>query len=308
MKDQRRDVLRMTTQKRVALYNDKIFKAVFKENLNVLAKMIADITGITYELLKDNITLIDNEIPVSKKYEKAKRCDFIVQIKDNLVINLEINANSYESLKRRNLVYAFNLYSKSTKEGDEYNPNFTTIQINLNAFSENENYLNIYAIANIDTYELYTDKFKIYSLDIAKCLQKFYNKRENVNNVIRWGALIGAADIKEVDTILGGIVDMEEKEKVKSTIEGLSEEIYKTSDKENQEWAAWLDKAIEYEKEQRAIKLAEEKGMEKGMQQGIMKGQNEIIKNMIKNEIDLETIAKITDKTTDEIKMIIENN
>lgn len=286
---------------RIALYKDKIFKAVFKENLNVLAKMISDITGIAYELLKDNIVLIDNEIPISKKYEKAKKCDFIVRISDNMIINLEINSHNYESLKRKNLSYTFSLYAKSTKGGEKYNPDFTTIQINLNAFSENENYLNIYGIANVDTHELYTDKFKIYSLDIAKCLKMFYNEDGFVNNVVRWGALIGSSDITEIDNILGDMIAMEEKDKVKSTIEGFSEEIWKTSDKENAEWAEWLDKSIQYEKEQRAIKLAREEGI----QEGIEKDQNEIIIRMASNDFDLATISKITNKTIDEIKSII---
>ena len=42
--------------------------------------MISDITGINYELMKDNLTLEVNELPISKKNEKAKRCDFIVKI------------------------------------------------------------------------------------------------------------------------------------------------------------------------------------------------------------------------------------
>ena len=67
---------------------DIVFKSVFTNQENLLAKMISDITGIDYELLKDNIILETNELPISKNNEKAKRCDFIIRMKNNNIINL----------------------------------------------------------------------------------------------------------------------------------------------------------------------------------------------------------------------------
>ena len=49
--------------------------------------MISDITGIDYELLEDNLTLEANELPVSRKNEKAKRCDFVARLDENLILN-----------------------------------------------------------------------------------------------------------------------------------------------------------------------------------------------------------------------------
>ena len=59
---------------------DLIFKSVFSENENILGKMISDITGIDYKLLKDNIILDTYELPISRQYENAKKCDFIIKI------------------------------------------------------------------------------------------------------------------------------------------------------------------------------------------------------------------------------------
>ena len=91
---------------------DVIFKSIFIEYPNILGKMISDITGIEYSLLKDNIELITNEIPIKRKNEKFKKCDFIVKVDKNNIINLEINTNSYKSGKIKNLSYSFDIFSR----------------------------------------------------------------------------------------------------------------------------------------------------------------------------------------------------
>ena len=59
------------------------------DNLNILARMISDITSIDYNILHDNITMYTNEIPISKTNSKAKRCDFIIKFNGNSVINID---------------------------------------------------------------------------------------------------------------------------------------------------------------------------------------------------------------------------
>ena len=46
---------------------DYNFKSIFIENPNALAHLISSITDINYYLLKDNITIKVNEIPISEK-------------------------------------------------------------------------------------------------------------------------------------------------------------------------------------------------------------------------------------------------
>ena len=84
---------------------DTIFKSVFMNNENILAKMIYDITGFSYLLLEDNLALESNEVSIDKFGEKFKRCDFIVRVGPNNIINLELNPNSYPGLVIKNLSY-----------------------------------------------------------------------------------------------------------------------------------------------------------------------------------------------------------
>ena len=59
------------------LCRDKIFKSMFLIYPDILSLFIYDITGIKL----DNINLVMNELPITRKNEKFKMCDFI--IKDN---------------------------------------------------------------------------------------------------------------------------------------------------------------------------------------------------------------------------------
>ena len=78
--------------------------------------MISSITGIDYKILEDNITIYINEIPIDNKNEKFKKCDFILKIDKDNIINLKINTQSYTGMIIKNLSYVFGLYSRNTKK------------------------------------------------------------------------------------------------------------------------------------------------------------------------------------------------
>ena len=82
-------IISSVDEKKGLLSYDRLFKSVFINQENILGKMISDITGIDYELLKDNLILDVQEMPISRKNEKFKKCDFILRVEDNNIINLE---------------------------------------------------------------------------------------------------------------------------------------------------------------------------------------------------------------------------
>ena len=98
------------------LCNDIIFKSLFIDMEELLKRFIYDITG--YKL--HNITLEVNEIPITRKNEKFKRCDLIIK-SENIIFNIELNSMYYKSLIVKNLSYICGLLSKNTSKGDNYN-------------------------------------------------------------------------------------------------------------------------------------------------------------------------------------------
>ena len=197
---------------------DKVFKSLFINNENVLAKMISDIIGMPYDSLKDNIVLEINEIPITRKDEKFKECDFIVRMGKNVIINLELNANNYRGLKVKNLSYTFSLFATSGKVGKKYNSDLVLIQINLNNFSEEEEELNIYEFTNIKSGKVYFDNLKIFSLDIVKCSEIWYScaNKGQLSNYIKWGALLCCDKIDDIRIIMRGVLKKEEIEELES--------------------------------------------------------------------------------------------
>ena len=117
---------------------DVVFKSLFLGNENILAKMISDITGFDYLILENNITLECTELPIEVKGEKFKKCDFIVKFGKDMILNLELNTQSYGGILVKGLSYAFNLFSRHTLRGDAYNENLRVTQINMNYFGNEE--------------------------------------------------------------------------------------------------------------------------------------------------------------------------
>lgn len=155
---------------------DVIFKSVFLNNENILAKMISDITNIDYKILENNITLEANELLISKKNEKAKRCDFVVRLDKDYILNLELNRQSHTGLIIRNLSYVFNLFSTHTKIGDEYNENLVVMQININCFdNQNNKALSRYHIKEDYYNNIYSNNLLLYDLNVVNCSKLYYN-------------------------------------------------------------------------------------------------------------------------------------
>ena len=284
------------------LINARFFKALFINNTNALAKLISDITKIPYSKLKDNIILTINEIPITKKIEKFKKCDFIVKIDNEALINIELNTSKYKGLKTKNLSYSFNLYSTHTKVGNQYNEDLLIIQINLNTFSnKNSNYIDIFELRNKKGSK-YIDNFKIYTLDIVKCHKLYYDKPETSNNIIKWGAFFySKIDKKNIINIISNILNKEDLEEMSSRLESMNMDANGImSKKEAREWGEWIKNSI--------IKEGFEQGVEQGIEQGIENNTKMIIQEMIKNNISKDTISKITHKNIEEINKIIQND
>ena len=62
-----------------------------------------------------------------------------------------------------------------------------------------------------------------------------------------------------------------------------------------------LDEMVAYNREQQALKDGIKQGIEQGIEQGIKQNIEQTIKEMLKNNLDLKLIAKVTNKSVDEI-------
>ena len=190
------------------LVNDVIFKSLFIDNIDILNKIVKDITG--YNL--DNPSLVCNELPIKRKNEKFKRCDFILS-DNNTIINIELNNNYYKSLLIKNTCYIFNLFSTNTTNGELYNDDLEVIQLNINNFSRFNKPILDYRLKDTTYDNLYINNIKILDLDIVKCKKLYYSDGVK-RNYLKWGAFFSATTLKEIDYILDDILSKKEKYRI----------------------------------------------------------------------------------------------
>ena len=270
--------------------------------------MISDITGIEYEILKDNIVLDTNELPISTMNEKAKRCDFILRISDNNVINLELNAHSYSGRKLKNLAYIFGIFNNTIKRGNKHDDNLVITQTNIDCFKNKTSEsppLSKIKLADIETGEVYIENLVIYTLNVVKCHELYYNDDiEKQKKYIKWGALIYSSTKKEIESIAKELMNSQERKKIMSDLSKLTHEDLFYTEEEALEWAEWERNSIADE----ARKEGLEEGIEQGIEQGIENNTKDTIISMIKNKATLEFISKVTGKSIKEIENIIKEN
>lgn len=275
---------------------DIVFKSVFIGEENILAKMVSDITGIDYRVLENNIILEVNELPINTRKEKAKRCDFILRIDKNNILNLELNGNYYPGMVVKNLSYLCKLFSSETKRGEEYNENLLATQINLNCYEDNaDKSLARYLLQEVDNHYIYSKNISIFAVNVVKCNELYYTlskEKKNIPNYIRWGALLYNRDFNNIPEIAEGIMTDKERERIMDKIDKLTKDNLFMSELEAREWAEWEEKS--------KLTYATSKGKEEATK--------EIILSMIENKIPIEMISKITNKTIEDIEGITKEN
>lgn len=284
---------------------DVVFKSVFIGNENILAKMISDITGISYLILEDNITLECNELPIETKNEKFKRCDFVVKYDKDNIINLELNRQSYTGLIVKNLSYAFNIFSRSSIKGESYNENFKVTQININCFGNELKPLSKYHIREEETKEIYSNNIIFYVLNVVKCNELYYNKKEKeIPKYVKWGAFLTCNNIEEIPSITKEILTERQRKIIMDKLNNLTNDFEFMSDLERLKWEEWERKSIEKDLINSCTQKGLEQGLQQGLQQGIEQKNIEVIKSMLENKLDYETIEKITKTDIEKIKEI----
>ena len=139
-------------------------------------------------------------------------------------------------------------------------------------------------------------------MNVVKCNDLYYNcgNKEDIPDYARWGALFYTKDFSEIPSIAKNILTKEEVERIMDKIKKLQEDSLFMSELEALEWQEWEDRSILTEVKNQAYTV--------GMEQGLEQKTKEIILSMKKNNIPMEAISKVTNKTINEIKEIINKN
>ena len=284
---------------------DVIFKSVFSDLESILKYFIYDITGLKF----NKIILGMNELPINKKNEKYKKCDFIIHTDKNVIINIELNDTYYQSMLIKNTSYVFSLFSRYTSKGDEYLENLKVIQININNFSRFNKPIIDYRIMNNSYGYIYLNNISIYDLDIIRSKKLYDNKLTRIRRYIRWGRLFACTSIEEMEPILDELLTKKEVYLFMEKVKKITRYYHVMDEAEALREDDKIRRSLRREGERIGFSNGERIGFSNGEKVGFSNGFTDgimsMIKNMYQNHMDIETIAKVSNKSIEEIDKII---
>ena len=257
---------------------DAMFKSIFckEENWNILEKLIEEVINEKVKIINLSVP----ELPKDRITMKGKTLDVLVKTAKGEV-NIEINSETTDYLRRRNASYIFKRYSNSTKVSEAYQKMPDFIQINLSS-KINLDYPRIatYTLYDKENKITFINNLKIYEINLAKYKDFCYNKG--------------------IENSIIAMIDMtyEELLKVKGDklMEKLKDEAIELNNDDD------FVKLMSDEEEERLLKNSYiQEGFEQGIEQGIEQQTIELTKNMLKENIDINQISKITGLSINEI-------
>ncbi len=187
---------------------DRIFKAIMLKNLDILEAIISQAWGEEVKILK----LLNSELTVRNTEEKVKTVDVLIETKNKLKINLELNTSNSPATRVRNMHFLTSFYSQQTKRGDKYDTETTFAQINLNYNAESKEEI-------VERYNFRTKDGKVREVNLTivdvnmdKLMKACYDNPEKLKDY-KYLHMLDIANVKELDKLCKGDAVMEKYEK-----------------------------------------------------------------------------------------------
>ena len=247
----------------------------FLKNPVFLKQLIVDYLHLDFKI--DNFEIKNSEQFIDNLFEKRKVLDIYVLINKTKHVSIELNNCDFNTVKKRNIMYANKIYNTFLKSGEdlsEINKHYL-YQLNLNVCNKKEPDTRNIRICDLETKELIAENYEIVTINLGKIDKTGYNKtKEN-----EWNIIINSHSYEEMENSLKRI--FKEDEIIKQFLE-----VVRNMEKDEvllNDWDANVlnEKIIKAEKE-----YAKEQAKEKT--------EKLLIENMFKNGIDISLISKIT--------------
>lgn len=277
----------------IPLTYDFVFNEIFanEKNINILENFISNILNLNIEEVRGSLHIKPRDLEINNKSERNKQIDLLLEYRGDL-INIELNNNSGEGIKERNLVYACSIHASQLEYGDNsYKKINKTIQINLNTKPNSTGLL-------IDKYKLkneynktYSDKLVIYMIDISLGVNMCYNGTSD--KLAKWCYVLTSQTEDQLGKYLGDIMNEKEQNQLVDEMNKLS-----SNEKVIALYSAYSREELE---RNTLIIEAEEKGIEKGIEQKT----EEVIRKLYERGVSIKEISEIVNKTEEEIENIL---
>lgn len=277
------DVITFKSKDLIPITSDVMFKALFQrqDNIKFPCKLLSYILDVTYEELLQHLKFTKTETGKKTKNELSYRQDLVVTLND-VHINIEMNNNSSEEIRDRNLSYIMRLREDNMSKR-QYNQ---IIQINLNNYCyKDDNSIRRDYVFMDNENNILTNKIVIIDIYLPNIKKKSYNK-SRLSEMEKF-LLIGIEEdpIKALEYMGDDIVMQELNSRISEFC--LSDDLRESYDKE---WAL------------------KDQARRDGIDEGIEQGKCEIITKLLKGGMTIEEISTITEIPIEEIQNIKQDN
>ena len=281
-------------------YEDYIFKTIMThpDARPALIDLVSAVIG--REVV--DITVINNELPLTDTEEKKERLDLNCVIDDGSQVNVEMQGSrmaehegSHLNFINKSVYYLADLHSSQKASGLAYSKLVRTYQItfvNYTVFASQKDYLTQGCIRT-QSGRLISDQLNISIIELSKLKSVFEKPIEQMTSLDMWSIFLGHAN------------DPDKREQINKMIEKKGELAMATSiltsiSKDDRERAKFLSRR-KYETDRLSnLATAESIGEARGMEMGI----SQVARNMKHEGIPFENIAKFTNLSIDEIQKL----
>ncbi|UTC61707.1 PD-(D/E)XK nuclease family transposase [Treponema sp. OMZ 787] len=287
---------------KITLRNDYAFKRIFgtEENKDVLQDLLECILDIPTENIA-GLELMDKEFHKDSISDKSGVLDVKLRLKNNTIIDIEIQNRWNSEFVRRTIFYWAKMYTENLKTGEVYTKLLKCITINIvgEGFDLNNLIHSEYNVVEKHLNDKLSDELEIHFLNLAKVKEQDKNieQDEKKKKLYNWLKFIETDD-SEVRKMLAQ--ESPVMAKANKTIEVMMQD-----PKEK-----WLyENRMKYEHDKASWKyVGYQEGIEAGIQQGLDKGayeaKLETAKLMKLKNLDLSLIKEISGLSIEEIEKL----
>ena len=209
-------------------------------------------------------------------------------------VDIEVNRESFNDIKLRNLMFADKGYSMLLETGDNYHLLNDKILYQLNLNAREKQILigdDIVVPYGLKSKMVYNENKKIVIKYLAYYRHLYYNKGAKKKSDI-WLAALTAETFSELEEMLSHILTPKDKDRFIREVIEMSKEEFSLHEWEKEK----LDALVESEKRKNAIN--------EGIEQGSKQEKLDIAKNMLAKGTDIEYISEVTNLSIKEIETL----
>ena len=273
----------------IPYHYDALFYKVFGDynDLNLIKYLLENILNFNVK----KIEVLNGKVVGDKIKTKKSFLDLLVRVNEKVMVNIEVNTDTSQIIKERNISFLLKVASNDFKSGEKYRVFKKHIQYNFNVEDNTDYSIERYFLKELNKDKILSRRLEIRNINLSYYSEKCYN--EGIENLTEFEKLMGLLGAKD-----------EEHEKIFANEKGMLKKIMDKGEKfrndseiiDMYEHDLTYEEILEYEIEEAVLE-----NTEKVTKEVTASTTRDIALNLINKGIDLNTIASATGLSIDEL-------